>query len=226
MNIISFMLVAILSCCCVFSISYKKDDPLIIEEALPVTDYDGNEYRTVRIGNQIWMAENLKTTHYSDGTPVQNYIYNNEETNVSKYGRLYRWAAAMRNAASSNSNPSGIQGVSPDGWHVPSSAEWIELINNLGGSTVAGGKLKSIGTTDWLEPNTSATNGSLLNVLPAGFYRVDGAFMKLNEWSVLISSTTTGIGISVRMLKNNSQGIISEIFHPLDAVSVRCVKNN
>jgi uncharacterized protein (TIGR02145 family) len=230
MKNLNFPVMLIFTCCLFVGISCKKDDPsnvpIIIEESTPVTDYDGNTYKTVRIGDQIWMAENLRTTHYSDGTPVQNFIYNNEETNVSKYGRLYRWAAAMRNATSSNSNPSGIQGVSPVGWHIPSNAEWLELVNNLGGSSVAGGKLKSIGTTDWVEPNTGATNESLCNALPAGFYRVDGVYMKLNEWCIFNTSTSTGVeGISVCMLKNNSNAIISEMFHPLDAVSVRCVKN-
>jgi uncharacterized protein (TIGR02145 family) len=223
-----YLLITSTICLLFLNINCNKDDSskeITIEEATPVTDYDGNTYKTVRIGDQTWMAENLRTTHYSDGTLVQNFVYNNDETNVSKYGRLYRWAAVMRSAASSNSNPSGVQGVSPEGWHIPSSAEWLELINNLGGTAVAGGKLKSIGTTDWIEPNTGATNESILNGLPAGFFRVDGVFMKLNEWCIFISSTTTGIGISVHMLKSNSANITPEMFHPMDALSVRCVKN-
>lgn len=98
----------------------KPTGDITIEESDPVVDYDGNSYKTVKIGYQIWMAENLKTTHYNDGTPVQSFVYNNEENSATNYGRLYQWAATMRNSVSSNSNPSGVQGISPQGWHIPS----------------------------------------------------------------------------------------------------------
>ena len=114
-----------------------------------VNDYDGNNYKTVQIGDQIWMAENLKATHYSDGTVIQlvedgtswYYLgytdkamcyYNNSIANKSTYGGLYTWAAAMKGAPSSTSNPSGVQGVCPDGWHLPSDDEWKELEIYLG----------------------------------------------------------------------------------------------
>ncbi len=212
-----------------FFISCQKEtplnpDPLIIEEDQPVTDYDGHVYQTMKIGNQIWMAENLKSTHYSDGTLIENFSYNNDTTNAQKYGRLYRWAAAMRNAASSNSNPSKVQGASPAGWHIPSDAEWQQLINSLGGSTVAGGKLKATGTDHWLSPNTGATNESKFNALPAGFYRVDGIFMTMGERTIFLT-TNMSSPIMVRTLRNNSAKILAEQFHPQDAVSIRCIKD-
>ena len=106
----------------------------------PVTDIDGNEYKTVKLGNQVWMAENLRTTRYADGTPIPlgteasldvayRYYPNYNRANVSKYGYLYNWAAVMNGSASSEANPSGVQGICPDGWHVPSDAEWTELTN-------------------------------------------------------------------------------------------------
>ena len=104
-----------------------------------VTDYDGNVYNTVQIGHQCWMKENLKTTHYSDGTLIPmggnvasytddfRYCPANNASNVVAFGYLYNWKAAMHNYPSSNANPSAIQGVCPIGWHLPSDVEWTQL---------------------------------------------------------------------------------------------------
>ena len=106
-----------------------------------LTDYDGNVYHTVEIGQQCWMRENLRTTHYSDGTEIlpggatfsatvaYRYAPNDNSSNVPLYGYLYNRAAVMRGAPTSNANPSGVQGICPDGWHVPSGAEWMQLIH-------------------------------------------------------------------------------------------------
>ncbi len=110
-----------------------------------LTDYDGNVYHTVEIGQQCWMRENLRTTHYPDGTEIPiggnffndglfhnlAYIYspNDNSALVPEYGYLYNWVAATHGAAASNANPSGVQGVCPDGWHVPSRAELVQLIS-------------------------------------------------------------------------------------------------
>ena len=106
-----------------------------------LTDYDGNVYHTVEIGQQCWMRENLRTTHYSDGTEIlpggatfsatvaYRYAPNDNSSNVPFYGYLYNWAAVMHGAAGSYANPSGVQGVCPEGWHVPSDAEWIQMIS-------------------------------------------------------------------------------------------------
>ncbi|MCD4735599.1 MAG: hypothetical protein K8R53_06115, partial [Bacteroidales bacterium] len=106
-----------------------------------VTDYDGNAYKTTKIGDQIWMAENLNSTHYADGTPLVDgigagdisgdyttkyYFYYNDDsaTYAGTYGALYTWAAVMNGASSSDNNPSGVQGVCPDDWHLPGDVEW------------------------------------------------------------------------------------------------------
>ena len=225
--------VAFLVCFLFVCSTCENDQPsnaqLIIEEDIPVTDYDGNIYKTVRIGNQIWMAENLRTTHYSDGTPAISFIYNYEDTNVYKYGRLYYWTVAMRNHHSSNSNPSGVQGVSPDGWHIPSENEWLELINNLGGPSVAGGKLKSPDTEGLSYNNLTDSGESLFNALLGGFYRQDGQFLRLGEWGIFLTSTSCQTinydGIRVIKLSNNSQGVQIEPFELNDAGAIRCVKN-
>lgn len=105
-----------------------------------VIDYDGNSYDAVRIGEQVWMASNLRTTHYANGEEIPEgtvasdtvpFRYNpdNNEANVAAYGYLYNWPAVMHGAASSEANPSEVQGICPNGWHVPSDAEWTQLRN-------------------------------------------------------------------------------------------------
>jgi len=108
-----------------------------------VTDWDGNQYATVYIGNQCWMKENLRTKHYSNGVAISKgvlgsdghsgyyFIYDEDTSNVSKHGLLYTWTAIMNGAGASTNNPSGIQGICPSGWHLPSHAEWCELENYL-----------------------------------------------------------------------------------------------
>ena len=114
----------------------------------PLTDYDGNVYQTVQIGNQLWMRENLKTTRYADGTALINgtgagdlsldyttryyFAYNDNESYVATYGRLYTWAAAMNGATGSETDTGEVQGVCPDGWHMPGDDEWKELEMYLG----------------------------------------------------------------------------------------------
>jgi uncharacterized protein (TIGR02145 family) len=103
-----------------------------------LTDKSGNEYNVVQIGEQCWMRENLRTTKYADGTPIvlgtDRYYPDNDTNNVAVYGSLYSWSAAMRGAANSNANPSGVQGVCPEGWHVPSRAEWTQLTSFVSGA--------------------------------------------------------------------------------------------
>lgn len=106
-------------------------------------DADGNIYKTVVIGNQEWMAENLRTTHFADGTPItlSSHLYSettpyrycpaHDEQYVPTYGYLYNWPAVMHGADGSNNNPSGVQGICPNGWHVPSDAEWDEMESTL-----------------------------------------------------------------------------------------------
>ena len=162
-----------------------------------VTDYDGNTYPTVRIGNQCWMKENLRSTHFPNGTAIQvasnptGYFSSNEARYSSvaglfTYGRLYNWAAVKHGSISSQANPSGVQGICPNGWHVPSDAEWDELENYVsshpsqyfsGGCSSVAKALAS--TTNWSSSgtgsclvgnNTNSNNTTGFNALPAGYY--------------------------------------------------------
>ena len=148
-----------------------------------ITDIEGNSYKTVYIGTQQWMGENLKTSKYSDGTTIPNITdnkqwaqlttgawsyYNNDAANNVKYGKLYNWYAV-------SPTTNGNKNVCPTGWHVPTDAEWTVLTDYLGGESVAGGKLKEVGTTNWNSSNTDATNTSLFTGLPGGYRYYDGS---------------------------------------------------
>lgn len=160
----------------------------------PITDIDGNIYKTVKIGTQILMAENLRTTRLNDGSDILLIInnkdwselttpgycwYNNDETYKDPYGALYNGFAAC------DSN------ICPVGWHVPSFEEWEILRTFLGDSAIAGGKLKEAGTDHWLSPNKGATNSSGLTGLGSGVRYLDGAFASVLNYTGIWSSTET-----------------------------------
>ncbi|SYZ74405.1 exported hypothetical protein [Candidatus Zixiibacteriota bacterium] len=159
-----------------------------------VSDIDGNAYFTVTIGTQVWMAENLQVTHYSNGDAIP-YItdaiawsnlttgaysdFDNNINNAATYGRLYNWYAA---ADSRN--------IAPSGWHVPNESDWLTLINYLGGFGYAGWKMKEAGTMHWYSPNTGANNESGFSVLPAGCRYFDGVDFLSMGYSAFIWSAT------------------------------------
>jgi uncharacterized protein (TIGR02145 family) len=207
-----------------------------------VSDYEGNSYSTVKIGNQWWMSENLRSTRYSDifainlvtgytqwaqlNSTYKAYCYYNNNTNgeANTYGALYTWAAAMNGQNSSSSNPSGVRGVCPVGWHLPSDAEWAELASYLASNT--GGKLKEAGTTHWLSPNAGATNESGFKALPGGQRYTDGYFEDIGQngywW------TSTGSNTEYALMRYLSS-IFSYLGDGIDnkkiGMSVRCVKD-
>jgi len=210
-----------------------------------VVDYDGNVYRTVQIGDQIWMKENLKTTHYADGVVIPNITDNSEwgalENNSTDkafcyydnysngdYGALYTWAAAMNGDESSVLIPSGVQGVCPSGWHIPSDGEWLDLFTNLGGEALAGGKMKEEGTNHWFSPNTGATNSSRFTAL-AGGYRSSGTglFARAKGDGIFWSSTKgyNHTAFSYKLLSDRQDIIRSNGNAKANGFSVRCVKN-
>jgi uncharacterized protein (TIGR02145 family) len=182
-----------------------------------VKDIDGNTYKTIKIGTQIWMAENLKTIHYGNGdaiettnpptlkikdeiNPQYQWAFDGDENNVETYGRLYTWFVVTDS-----------RGLCPIGWHTPTKTEWIILKDYLGGWGVAGGKLKEIGTIHWISPNVGATNESGFTALPAGsrndsemfiFMGIGGYWWTFSEedgtgyaWGVFISNDQTEISI-------------------------------
>jgi uncharacterized protein (TIGR02145 family) len=221
-----------------------------------VEDVEGTVYQAVQIGTQIWMAENLRVTHYADGTPIP-YVtnptewsqltkdkeaycwYNNNSAYKEPYGALYTWAAAVKGSEGSDANPSGVQGVCPDGWHLPSDEEWKQLESYLGlnsselnetsyRGTVEGGKLKEEGTAHWADPNVEATNETQFTAMPSGFRSsLDGTFSHLgsgvNYWT---SSSSGDTNAWFRYLGNDKGGIGRwDVVGRTHGLSIRCVKD-
>src|SRR5690554_4894007 len=204
---------------------------------------DGKVYQTVVIGNQVWMAENLaylpSVNMVADGSEdaagSYYYVYGYDGTNVADakatdnyatYGVLYNWTAAMDGEANSTTNPSGIQGVCPAGWHLPSEAEWTELTNYLGGTSVAGGKLKETGTTHWNTPNTGATNETGFTALPGGYRGKSGTFADIGSYGYWWSATGgSATDAWYRGLYYGSSNVGRYDYYQEVGFSVRCVRD-
>jgi uncharacterized protein (TIGR02145 family) len=179
-----------------------------------ISDIDGNSYNTVLIGAQCWTKENLRVRRYNNGTSIlfdatgdpggssttwQNLtigahtIYAHDSTttpsNLTKYGYLYNWYAAKGIYTTGNIPSTDTLNICPSGWHVPTDAEWTTLTTDLGGVSVAGGKMKSVGTAYWNSPNTDATNSSGFSALPGGYRSTAGGFNSVRYdaffWSAL-----------------------------------------
>jgi len=194
-----------------------------------VTDMDGNVYHYITIGTQTWMVENLKATKYNDGTSIP-YItnttewsnlstpgysfYNNDAANESTYGALYNWYTVNTGK------------LAPTGWHVPTDAEWTTLISYLGGESVAGGKLKEVGTLHWASPNTGATNETGFAGLAGGYRGSYGTFSIIGSYGYWWSSTqyTTNIAWA-RTLYYNYSNILRNSAEEQYGFSVRCVRD-
>lgn len=203
--------------------SCKKDD-----EDTTVTDIDGNVYKTVTIGTQIWIKENLKVTKLNDGTPmtlvindndwgsntIPSYSWSGNDANTKNtYGILYNGYCVMTNK------------LCPSGWHVPTDAEWTSLVDFLGGQAVAGGKMKEKGTTHWLSPNTDATNESGFTGLPAGYRHELSTADQVGEYAYFWSSTESSGQNWLRDLGSSTSGCNRFRNQYENGLSVRCIKN-
>lgn len=195
-----------------------------------VTDIDGNMYPTVLIGNQWWMAENLRTANYANGASIPNISdgivwsqlssgawcnYNNVVFNSEIYGKLYNWFTTV--------DP---RGLCPAGWHVPTTSEWTTTIDYLDGNAAAGGKMKSLNF--WNEPNEGATNESGFSGLPGG-YRNEGTGPYYSArfegyWWSSSTETLLGLGVSFSLYYATSE-VAYDINSKKDGYSVRCVKD-
>ena len=191
-----------------------------------VTDYDGNVYETITIGNQVWLKENLKSVHYSDGTPIPGVVaYNNDDSFGAIYGLLYNWDAAMN-----GSTDPGTQGVCPCDWHIPTDGEWTILENYLGGPNVAGGEMKEEGTEHWLAPNTGATNSSGFTGLQAGEYDAyfnPNKFWLLHTAAVLWTSTQANQSQAIERYLSHDDAVCGGLaWYKVMKYSIRCVEDS
>lgn len=208
---------------------YLSHAPLASCPATTVTDIDGNVYQTVTIGTQVWMAENLKVTHYRNGESIPIVTdadiwkdlttgayceYGNDVNRVVTYGRLYNWYAV-----------NDSRNIAPVGWHVPSDEEWQILVDYLGGDDIAGRKMKEVGTEHWMSINT-ATNESGFTALPAGSRGYNGVYLGIcynaNFWS---TTELFSYNAWLRTLYYNSSEVDHYYYDKVYGFSVRCVKD-
>lgn len=189
--------------------------------------------QTITIGDQVWMTKNLNVDKFRNGDPIpeaktdEDWIkagenkqpawcyYENDPANGEKYGKLYNWYAV--------NDP---RGLAPEGWHVPSDSEWIQLINYLGGKKVAGGKMKT--TSEWEAPNTDASNSSGFSGLPGGFRQGhSGQFIFMTGYGYWWSSTEGGSSTKNAWAKglSYSNGAITIGSSKESGYSFRCIKD-
>lgn len=197
-----------------------------------LTDIDGNTYKTIQIGTQLWMAENLKTLRFCNGdlvgttTPANSadnfqlgasyqWSFKGNENNVIEYGRLYTWYAANDDRK-----------ICPVGWHVPTDTEWSTLSTYLGGENFAGGLLKEAGLLHWLAPNTGATNQSGFTALPAGIRPVNGKFDFAGYICIFWSSTIKDSWAWSRELDLQAHKMFRAEDVKEYGFSIRCISDN
>ena len=209
------------------------ENMLINNGSLTATDKDGNQYNVVKIGTQVWTKENLNVSKYRNGDVIPQVTdptqwinlttgawcyYNNDPANETIYGKIYNWYAV--------NDP---RGLAPEGWHVPSDAEWTTITTFLGGETVAGGKMKETGTTHWASPNTDATNSSGFKGTPGGFRDSDnnnGGFGSYSQGAGWWSSSEYNATRSWdRSLNNTSGYIFKSASSKTRGFPIRCIKD-
>ena len=197
-----------------------------------MTDQDGNEYKTVKIGNQTWMAENLRTTKYRDGSAIPvvssktawvglttgaycNYNNTASADTINAFGRLYNWYAAT-----------DARNIAPTGWHVPTDDDWTILTDYLGGEDVSGDKIKETGITHWFSANLSSTNETGFTARPGGYRNNDGVFYSVGKNGYWWSTTeSTPSNAWFRYVSNLYSNMGSLYGNAAVGFSVRCVKD-
>jgi uncharacterized protein (TIGR02145 family) len=196
----------------------------------PVTDIEGNIYKTVRIGEQVWMAENLRSSTFSDGSVIPEisvatdwneltspglcWYDNDEVSNKETYGALYNYYSVVSGS------------LCPAGWHVPSMDEWQQLRDVLGDTITGGGKLKEEGTLHWKSPNTGAVNSYGFTALPAGIRYFEGTYNSVTYFTSYWSSTEADNNKAwcFSLYYNDAVAAINSISKK-DGFSVRCIKD-
>lgn len=198
-----------------------------------ITDIDGNTYKTVSIGGQCWMQENLKTSKYNDGTAIATDLpdatwkttttgaytiydaYNifTFATNNATYGKLYNWYAVNTGK------------LAPKGWHVPTDAEWTTLTTFLGGANLAGDKMKA--NTLWTPyAGITNTNSSYFNGLPGGYRKYTGTFLRVSEQGYFWSSDEfDAMNSTDYILKYSLSDASKDNDRKNSGCSVRCIKD-
>jgi len=204
-----------------------------------VSDIDGNIYEIIQIGDQLWMAENLKVTHFNNGDEIPTgysasewdtihddayAVYDDDPANAEIYGNLYNYYAV-----------DDSRGICPPNYHIPTDDEWYVLLEYLGGDSgenwiIAGGKMKDVGTIEdgdgmWYAPNEGANNESDFTVIPAGFRLNDGQYYENGYYGIFWSSTAEYYTNAFFMwyLLHDESRLYRGLFDSQTGLSVRCL---
>jgi len=202
-----------------------------------VTDNDGRSYKTVVIGTQTWMAENLNY-RTSDGTSRCYPTSGNtnasdaDNSNCNIYGRLYTWSAALGLDPNCNTSSCPVQakhkGICPSGWHIPSNAEWTTLTDYAGGFNTAGPKLKTAsGWNDYQGKSGNGTDEFGFSALPGGYYsNSSDSFLYVGDFGSWWSATESSAGYAYfRDMRNSAAFVFSSSYPKFYLYSVRCVQD-
>lgn len=209
--------------------SVPDDGSLLTGQSAALSDIDGNTYKTLAVGTQIWMAENLKTTKYNDGTAVPIVTdntaweklstpaycwYNNNVANKNTYGALYNYYTLTSGK------------LCPTGWHVPNPFEWLVLVQYVG-EGLSANRLKEAGTKHWLIPNKSVTNDTGFTALPGGYRGpFDGLFFDLGDNGIWWAAPVIGLNNAYgRRMGGQTVGCYEVITEKGIGLSVRCLKD-
>jgi uncharacterized protein (TIGR02145 family) len=191
-----------------------------------VIDIDSNVYKTILIGHQTWMAENLKAIRYNDSTAIPfipkesdwsdlstpGYCWYNNDSVV--YGAIYNWHAIS------------INNLCPAGWHVPTDAEWTTLMTFLGGENIAGGKIKETSITHWLTNNSGTTNETGFTALPGGYRNYSGTYSNIKRYGYWWSSTeSSSVDAVCRSMLYSFTSVDRSNSSKKSGFSVRCLKD-
>ena len=198
-----------------------------------VTDKDGNNYTTVKIGKQQWMVENLDVSHFRNGDSIPEVengadwqkagdagkpawcYYKGDPANGKTYHKLYNWYAV-----------NDSRGLAPTGWHIPSTSEWADITDYLGGGAIGGRHLKEASTSHWASPNSGADNSSGFTALPGGSRGFNGTFVNIGDngywWS---SSEYDNSNAWNSFLLYSHNFVYWNYYYKLYGFSVRCVKD-
>jgi len=175
-----------------------------------VIDFDGNEYETIQIGNQIWMAENLRSNHDAEGNPVNRYCYENNPDFCTHYGGLYEWKFLNVNEAAES-----FTGICPEGWHIPSDEEWVVMLEYIGGLETAGSQLKNEDFRDFNIQLAGNFHSRLKNfnfIEEIAYFWTSTEFSSQSAW--------------MRMVGRNNKNATRSTVPKLYCLSVRCVKDD
>jgi len=194
----------------------------IITTFVDSRDGKSTTYNKVRIGEQTWMAENLNYRIPGTGADTGR-CYGNNTANCDTYGRLYNWSTAMNGASSSSAVPSGVRGVCPVNWHLPSDAEWTQLTDYVG--SYAGRKLKSATGWTYYSASTVGTDDYGFSALPGGNGYSDGSFGNVGNGGLWWSATGGAASYAWYRIMGYLEYVVRDSYDKANLFSVRCVQD-